>query len=1147
MNKKYLSVILFSALMLGTTGTFTSCKDYDDDIKNLQEQIDGQNKSLSEKLAAVESSIASLQSAQSAMQTDIANAQKAAQDAQTAADEAAKAAAEAKLAATEAQANAIAEAQKQLEAAKAELTELIQKGDETTQAEIDAANAEIAKVQGAVQALQAWQGTTDATLKNLADADAALETSLAGVQADLVDLANRVGKLEAGLKTQEDALAAYKEQHAADVSAIEEQLATLNEAVEKLAGLEPDDLVNMKNDITALEGQVGELSNSIAEINENLNILYIAVYKGITAVSLVDGYCVETGKYYFADKLQLISDIAVQTYTFGSDKYGDVSIRHMLEGSNLEGAVSFEKGTRQKLTAHALLRVSPANATITTSDIHLIDSKGNDLVQMGLVEVTNVDIFDGTLGSVNTRVYGVTSGITGLVEVEFQVGPKADEEGYDFDGEFMDAITVKDATGNDHAKYFAVQISQVTNIPVTSEGSEAESFMRNVVSAYSLDLAPDKNTNATDLDFNLYKDINYPTEIARINNRWKNDYQDEKNGPVEYAWKNGVKADLIYTGSNATASADPSDVRNTNEAYSVKSGETFYVDLSKMNKDYNVKYFYIVLDRDFVNKTGDQDSELAAWNSYESSIEGINKVYTVDDPQNAVAAMSISIPYSDVIGFRVYAANADGSLVDPDGKAFYVQVGEPAATITIPTQDIIATADVNLGMRSAFISVADFQEEWNKLIAAAEGSTVTNIQLVLDTQMKEAIRGDKGDIDDGTKITGNVFSVEYYEKNIEGTAMPTPASVTDLKKVKFIKLVFDVDAKKLVDDHTYTGKVTFKVTTDAGDAGTESTIGVMNLSAKKVLPTIPTGYSAKANQVVNGKYLCYVLPGAINAALPNDGKMDGRMDLTNSFNVYTDFTGWKDGKPVYNTVVDGNYIFTFAEAAYKADNSVEDLIVKTAYEMTVDNSFIENGKGYATTVDYNFGDISYAYDEVTNKFVVNNWTKEIDSFTTEFHCVPSAQTWAWEKGSPFLGEAKTPQETVGQLTYNKSLMGEDSEYKLISIKGTNSYDNTTYGGTFKDFWTNANTIAGTWDLNYIQANVTKVELITNSNDQINEYFKPSIVLVKGGNAGIQFEAIAKDIAPQADVASTLRLTMKDVFGHEVKVELPMNVHIDKGE
>ena len=40
MNKKFLSVTLFSALMLGTAGTFTSCKDYDDDIKDLQEQLD---------------------------------------------------------------------------------------------------------------------------------------------------------------------------------------------------------------------------------------------------------------------------------------------------------------------------------------------------------------------------------------------------------------------------------------------------------------------------------------------------------------------------------------------------------------------------------------------------------------------------------------------------------------------------------------------------------------------------------------------------------------------------------------------------------------------------------------------------------------------------------------------------------------------------------------------------------------------------------------------------------------------------------------------------------------------------------------------------------------------------------------------------
>ena len=40
MNKKFLSAILFGALMASSTGTFVSCKDYDDDIDNLQGQID---------------------------------------------------------------------------------------------------------------------------------------------------------------------------------------------------------------------------------------------------------------------------------------------------------------------------------------------------------------------------------------------------------------------------------------------------------------------------------------------------------------------------------------------------------------------------------------------------------------------------------------------------------------------------------------------------------------------------------------------------------------------------------------------------------------------------------------------------------------------------------------------------------------------------------------------------------------------------------------------------------------------------------------------------------------------------------------------------------------------------------------------------
>lgn len=40
MNKKYFSVLLMGAMTVATVGTVTSCKDYDDDISNLQELID---------------------------------------------------------------------------------------------------------------------------------------------------------------------------------------------------------------------------------------------------------------------------------------------------------------------------------------------------------------------------------------------------------------------------------------------------------------------------------------------------------------------------------------------------------------------------------------------------------------------------------------------------------------------------------------------------------------------------------------------------------------------------------------------------------------------------------------------------------------------------------------------------------------------------------------------------------------------------------------------------------------------------------------------------------------------------------------------------------------------------------------------------
>ena len=94
MNKKFLSAILFGALMVTSTGTFVSCKDYDDDIKDLQGQID--------KKASIEELNAKVSSIESSLSTALADAAAAKKAAQEAKDEAAAAAADAKAAAIKA-------------------------------------------------------------------------------------------------------------------------------------------------------------------------------------------------------------------------------------------------------------------------------------------------------------------------------------------------------------------------------------------------------------------------------------------------------------------------------------------------------------------------------------------------------------------------------------------------------------------------------------------------------------------------------------------------------------------------------------------------------------------------------------------------------------------------------------------------------------------------------------------------------------------------------------------------------------------------------------------------------------------------------------------------------------------------------------
>ena len=54
MNKKFFGALLMGALSVASVSTITSCKDYDDDISGLQQQID----KLSEAVKKIEDQIA---------------------------------------------------------------------------------------------------------------------------------------------------------------------------------------------------------------------------------------------------------------------------------------------------------------------------------------------------------------------------------------------------------------------------------------------------------------------------------------------------------------------------------------------------------------------------------------------------------------------------------------------------------------------------------------------------------------------------------------------------------------------------------------------------------------------------------------------------------------------------------------------------------------------------------------------------------------------------------------------------------------------------------------------------------------------------------------------------------------------------------
>ena len=206
MKRKYLSALLMGVLTLSSVSTFTSCKDYDDDINSLQEQV---NK-------------AALSSDVEALKTQVNNAATSAQNAATKAEEAL----------TKAGTN-----KTDIDAVKALATK---NGTDVAKALTDAANAATA----ASNAATAASNAADAAKTAQDSANAAL-TKIAGLDKELKNLA---------LNAQSHVTATQ----------LKNSLDSLSDVINKATS---DSIANLTKIVNGYKGGINALYTAVTEVS----------------------------------------------------------------------------------------------------------------------------------------------------------------------------------------------------------------------------------------------------------------------------------------------------------------------------------------------------------------------------------------------------------------------------------------------------------------------------------------------------------------------------------------------------------------------------------------------------------------------------------------------------------------------------------------------------------------------------------------------------------------------------------------------------------------------------------------------------------------------------------------------------------------
>ena len=279
MNKKFLTAFLFGAAVLASTSTFVSCKDYDDEISDLQAQIDSANQlhATKSELAAAKSELtAAYQAADAELSAAIAALKTASEAAdaeltQKLTDEVTRATA--KEAVLEAKIAALEDADTQLQALIDQLE--ANKVDKTT------FNETVAEIYAKIETCSQTCAT------NLANAVAALESADNELKAQITALGVELRDADKVLQGNIDALSETVQANYVILTTLKQDFETQKAACEafqtKVNG-EIADLVAADDKLAAdLATAKTELEGKITEVNNALEAAKVALNAAIEA------------------------------------------------------------------------------------------------------------------------------------------------------------------------------------------------------------------------------------------------------------------------------------------------------------------------------------------------------------------------------------------------------------------------------------------------------------------------------------------------------------------------------------------------------------------------------------------------------------------------------------------------------------------------------------------------------------------------------------------------------------------------------------------------------------------------------------------------------------------------------------------------